>query len=51
MIRLALYSQDPKLLPLLRSALATRFNVKLETSREQIKQIARRWRTPMFRSW
>jgi DNA-binding NtrC family response regulator len=42
MIRLALYSQDPKLLPLLRSALATRFNVKLETSREQIKQIAAR---------
>ena len=42
MIRLALYSQDPKLLPLLRSALAPRYNVKLETSREQIKHISAR---------
>ena len=42
MIRLVLYSLDPKLLPLLRSALAPQFAVKAETSEEQIKQIASR---------
>src|ERR1035438_864663 len=42
MTRLVLYSQDSKLLPLLRSALAPRFDVKLESSKERIKQIAAR---------
>src|ERR1039457_3468498 len=42
MITVLLYSQDLRLLPLLRSALAPRFNVKLESSKEQIKQIAAR---------
>ena len=42
MIRLVLYSHDSKLSPLLRSALAPQFTVKLESAMEQIKQIAAR---------
>ena len=42
MITVLLYSQDLRLLPLLRSALAPRFDVKLEPSKERIKQIAAR---------
>jgi len=42
MTRLVLYSEDSKLLPLLTAALKPLFNLKLESSKEQVKQIAAR---------